>query len=70
MASKTIVEAWYDNHAELEQRRLDDGRLEFEVTMRIVNQCIAAMQLHQARVLDIGGGPGRYGKPCLHKCHE
>lgn len=63
MTSKTIVESWYDENAELEQRRLENGRLEFEVTMRIVNECIATMALEQARVLDIGGGPGKYGRP-------
>ena len=75
MAARTLVETWYDAHAEAEEHRLDDGlgRLEFEVTMRVVESCIASLQLESAsaRILDIGGGPGRYGRQApIHLSHK
>ncbi|KAM6514359.1 hypothetical protein FALCPG4_015508 [Fusarium falciforme] len=60
MASRTLVETWYDAHAEVEEHRLDEGRLEFEVTMRVIKSCTTSLELERAKVLDIGGGPGRY----------
>ncbi|KAK1976999.1 S-adenosyl-L-methionine-dependent methyltransferase [Colletotrichum cereale] len=57
---RSLVETWYDSRAEVEERRLDEGRLEFEVTMRVIRSCIASLQLENVRILDIGGGPGRY----------
>jgi len=60
--ARTRVETWYDGHTELEEHRLDDCRLEFEVTMRVISSCIANLKLDRVEILDIGGGPGRYGK--------
>jgi S-adenosylmethionine-dependent methyltransferase len=56
-----LVESWYDARAELEEHRLDEGRLEFEVTMRTIESLLSEPGLGQAKVLDIGGGPGKYG---------
>jgi S-adenosylmethionine-dependent methyltransferase len=67
MAGKTLVEKWYDAHAEIEEHRLDEGRLEFEVTMWIINSCLSKLRSHRANILDLGGGPGRYG---LHTQNE
>lgn len=61
MAGKTLVEKWYDAHAKAEEHRLDEGRLEFEVTKRVINSCLSTLGLQRAKILDIGGGPGRYG---------
>lgn len=61
MEGKTLVEKWYDAHAEVEEHRLDEGRLEFEVTKRTIDSCLSTLGLHQAKILDVGGGPGRYG---------
>jgi len=66
MAGRTLVESWYDAHAEMEEHRLDEGRLEFEVTMRVIGSCISSLKLDKVKILDIGGGPGKYGKQsCL-----
>jgi S-adenosylmethionine-dependent methyltransferase len=62
MTTKTLVEGWYDAHAESEEHRLDDGRLEFEVTKRVIGGCITQLGRGGLRILDIGGGPGRYGE--------
>lgn len=61
MSNKTLVEKWYDANARCEEHRLDEGRLEFEVTKRIINSCIANLGQKKANILDVGGGPGRYG---------
>ena len=53
------VRAYYASFAEREWARLqspDDGAIEFEVTC----QTLATYLPPHARVLDIGGGPGRY----------
>lgn len=61
MAMKTLVEDWYDAHANAEEHRLDEARLEFEVTKRIIGGCIDELGNKQASIIDVGGGPGRYG---------
>lgn len=61
MATKALVEDYYDAHAEAEQRRLDEARLEYEVTKRIIRNCITSLGVQHANIIDIGGGPGRYG---------
>lgn len=67
MAGKTLVEKWYDARAEVEEHRLDEGRLEFEVTKSVINSCLSTLCLRRANILDVGGGPGRYG---LHTYYE
>lgn len=51
------VEAHYDRNAEREWERLDRHRTEFAVTCRVLAEF---MPPPPGRVLDIGGGPGRY----------
>ncbi|MGE5674473.1 MAG: class I SAM-dependent methyltransferase [Mycobacterium leprae] len=51
------VEQFYDANAEYEWNRLARHRMEYELTMRLLHDYIPAPP---ARVLDIGGGPGRY----------
>ena len=53
----TNVEQYYDADAEKEWVRLDRDRVEFAVTLRAFDEYLPAAP---ARVLDIGGGPGRY----------
>lgn len=53
----TNVERYYDADAEKEWVRLDRDRVEFAVTLRAFDEYLPAAP---ARVLDIGGGPGRY----------
>jgi 2-polyprenyl-3-methyl-5-hydroxy-6-metoxy-1,4-benzoquinol methylase len=59
MASNNLVENWYDENADLEVSRLDEARLEFAVTMRVITQLLGSKR--QAAILDVGGGGGRYG---------
>lgn len=59
MAIGTAVRDYYDSFGEREWERLsrpDDGALEFAITKRVIEDYLPG----GARVLDIGGGPGRY----------
>ncbi|KAH7067976.1 S-adenosyl-L-methionine-dependent methyltransferase [Paraphoma chrysanthemicola] len=69
-ARSNVVETWYDAHAEAEETRLDEGRLEFEVTMRVIESCLSKLQLEKAKILDNGGGPGRYAIALAKKGHS
>jgi ubiquinone/menaquinone biosynthesis C-methylase UbiE len=51
------VRHYYNEHAEHEWLRLEDDRVEFAITMRALEEYLPAAP---RRVLDIGGGPGRY----------
>lgn len=51
------VRAFYEANAEREARRLDEHRTEFAVTLRALDEHLPRPP---ARVLDVGGGPGRY----------
>jgi S-adenosylmethionine-dependent methyltransferase len=51
------IERFYDRNAEREWGRADQHRIEFAVTMRALHAHLPAAP---ARVVDIGGGPGRY----------
>ena len=53
----TNVERYYDDDADKEWRRLDRDRVEFAVTLRAFDEYLPPVP---ARMLDIGGGPGRY----------
>ncbi len=52
----SIIQAYYDANAELEWRRLDEHPFEFLLTTHMMERYIRPGE----RVLDIGGGPGRY----------
>ncbi|HLN61995.1 MAG TPA: class I SAM-dependent methyltransferase [Symbiobacteriaceae bacterium] len=51
------VQQFYDGYGENEWTRLERHRMEFALTMRLMEEHLPAAP---ARVLDIGGGPGRY----------
>ncbi|MCE5196282.1 MAG: class I SAM-dependent methyltransferase [Negativicutes bacterium] len=50
------VQQYYDEHVEAEWNRLERHPFEFALTIRMLDQYIKPGE----RVLDIGGGPGRY----------
>jgi len=63
------VRGYYDNFGEREWERLtrpDDGAVEFAVTQRTIADYLPA----GARVLDIGGGPGRYSLWLAERGHR
>jgi len=51
------VQQYYDAQAEEEWKRLEHHRMEFAITMRVLQENLDRPPL---RLLDIGGGPGRY----------
>jgi SAM-dependent methyltransferase len=50
------VRAYYEGHADREWYRLTRHRVEYAVTLRALRDTLAPA----SRVLDVGGGPGRY----------
>lgn len=57
MQPKSLVEQFYDGQAEHEWNRAVRHRMEFEVTYRALREHLPPAP---ARILDDGGGPGRY----------
>ncbi|KAF3038977.1 hypothetical protein E8E12_002657 [Didymella heteroderae] len=53
-----------------EEHRLDEGRLEFEVTKRVISSCIADLGHEKVKILDVGGGPGRYAIHFAKQGHQ
>lgn len=60
------VENWYDNEYD-EWSRLDRHKVEFEITKRYMDRYITGKAL---KILDIGGGPGRYSFYLAGKGHQ
>ncbi|MCL2158759.1 MAG: class I SAM-dependent methyltransferase [Oscillospiraceae bacterium] len=55
MSEVDIVEKFYDENSEKEWNRLSGFRYEFEITKTMMKK-----HMNKGKVLDIGGGPGRY----------
>jgi 2-polyprenyl-3-methyl-5-hydroxy-6-metoxy-1,4-benzoquinol methylase len=60
------VRAYYESFGQREWERLDDGAVEFIVTLRAIESYLPA----GAGVLDIGGGPGRYSLWLAERGHH
>ena len=54
---KSNVETYYDQNAREEWDRLERHQIEFQVTLRALTEFLPPTP---ARLIDIGGGPGRY----------
>jgi ubiquinone/menaquinone biosynthesis C-methylase UbiE len=63
----TGVEGFYDQNAQYEWDRLDQHRTEFAVTMRALSDHLPPPP---AKVLDVGGGPGRYAIALTRQGYE
>lgn len=69
MSMHDDVRAYYDSFGEREWARLirpDDGAVEFAVTQRAIEDFLSPA----VRVLDIGGGPGRYSLWLAERGHQ
>jgi S-adenosylmethionine-dependent methyltransferase len=53
----SVVENYYDQNAQDEWERLERHKIEFQVTLRALSEFLPPPP---ARLIDIGGGPGRY----------
>ncbi len=60
------VQRYYDRTAKEEWDRLERHRLEYEVTIRILEAYLEP----RSRVLDAGGGPGRYSIHLAERGHD
>ena len=66
-AVRGAVEALYDNGAQREWEREDRHRTEFAITRRALAQYLPPPP---ARILDCGGGPGRYAIPLAQQGYD
>lgn len=66
MENKSEIEVWYDEKYD-EWNRLNRHRIEFEITKRYFNQYIPQGKM---KILDAGGGPGRYSIYLAKKGHD
>jgi 2-polyprenyl-3-methyl-5-hydroxy-6-metoxy-1,4-benzoquinol methylase len=55
MSEVDIVEKFYDENIEMEWNRLNGFKYEYEITKKMMKK-----YMNKGKVLDIGGGPGRY----------
>lgn len=62
-----MVQKFYDDNTEHEWDRLDNRRMEFGVTMLAFEEHLPAPPL---KILDIGGGPGRYAISLVEKGYD
>ena len=61
-----IVEQYYDKYSEDEWERLNRHKIEFEITKRYIQNYITK----KAKILDVGGGPGRYSLFLAEQGHK
>jgi S-adenosylmethionine-dependent methyltransferase len=64
--STNRIESYYNSNPEREWERLKRHRLEFEVTFYHLRRWIG----RQIRILDVGGGPGRYAIELAREGHS
>jgi ubiquinone/menaquinone biosynthesis C-methylase UbiE len=62
-----LIERYYDQQSEIEWERMDRHRTEFAVTLRAMADHLPPPP---ARVLDCGGGPGRYSIELARQGYE
>ncbi|WP_350343174.1 methyltransferase domain-containing protein [Proteinivorax tanatarense] len=60
------VEEFYDSSANYEWERLNKHKIEFEITKRYLDRYIQK----GAKILDVGGGPGRYSIYLAQQGHD
>lgn len=65
-SGEDVVRHYYNENAEHEWSRLETDRVEFAITMRALEDY---MPPAPQRVLDIGGGPGRYSIELARRDH-
>lgn len=53
----SVIEKYYNDNVEAEWNRFERHPIEFEITKRILS---GNLPQPPARIIDIGGGPGRY----------
>lgn len=66
------IKAFYDAGVDYEWSRADRHRMEFAVSLRAITEALAAKRGSHSglRILDVGGGPGRYSLALLDAGHR
>jgi len=67
MKYKDEISRIYDSQPENEWERMDRHRTEFAVTLRVLEEHLPN---HPLKILDCGGGPGRYAIELTRRGHE
>ncbi|KAE8332676.1 S-adenosyl-L-methionine-dependent methyltransferase [Aspergillus sergii] len=73
MTDTQVVAEWYNQNAALEHNRLNACRLEFSVSLRVIDQCLGQLRQRSdqpLKILDLGGGTGRYAVELARKGHS
>ncbi|OBT72184.1 hypothetical protein VF21_10535 [Pseudogymnoascus sp. 05NY08] len=71
MTDTARVAGWYNANADLEHNRLIDNRLEFAISLHIIQQSLSSLlPTGPKRILDLGGGTGRYAVELAKQGHN
>ncbi|KAB8229060.1 class I SAM-dependent methyltransferase [Aspergillus alliaceus] len=71
MTDTQIVADWYNRNAALEHDRLNNCRLEFSISLKAIHQCVELLgEQRPLRILDVGGGTGRYAVELARRGHS
>ncbi|OBT61638.1 hypothetical protein VE03_08854 [Pseudogymnoascus sp. 23342-1-I1] len=71
MTDTATVAGWYNANADLEHNRLIDNRLEFAISLHIIQQSLSSLlPTGPKRILDLGGGTGRYAVELAKQGHS
>ncbi|KFY46180.1 hypothetical protein V495_02613 [Pseudogymnoascus sp. VKM F-4514 (FW-929)] len=71
MTDTATVAKWYNANAGLEHNRLISNRLEFAISLRIVQQTLSSLlPTGPKKILDLGGGTGRYAVELAKQGHS
>lgn len=65
-ATTSKIAAFYNDNSALEHARLEKNPIEYAVTWKYIERVVESLErvtTKPLRILDIGGGTGRYGKP-------
>ena len=64
MTDTTATATWYNDNAQGEHDRLTTFALEYAVSLHVILDCIESlkreMNIDKLKILDLGGGTGRY----------
>ncbi|OBT99630.1 hypothetical protein VE01_02833 [Pseudogymnoascus verrucosus] len=72
MTSTSTVAGWYNANANLEHNRLITNRLEFAISLHIIQQSLSSLPptTGPKEILDLGGGTGRYAVELAKQGHN
>ena len=64
------LEQYYNKFNEDHRLTTRHGRVEFEVTMAFIHECIKSISAQPLKILDLGAGTGRYSIALAKEGHD